>query len=215
MPTKHRIREGETLIGVAESYGFAPETVWDYPDNAELRAKRKNMNVLSPGDDVVIPDRRLRLEKAATARRHTYRRKGVPAVLRLQIFDGEEPRANQKYELEVGTIKREGTTDGDGVLEEYVPPRARRAKIRFGEELELSVQIGELDPIDTPSGLRQRLTNLGFACGAGDEIDDPTREALRAFQRRFELKATGEADEETIAELEAAHDKTNEFPQPE
>jgi hypothetical protein len=70
---------------------------------------------------VVIPDKRLRLEKRATGAKYTFRRKGIPALFRLQVYDMHIPRSNQSYKLTVDGVAHSGTTDGQGILEQYVP----------------------------------------------------------------------------------------------
>jgi hypothetical protein len=42
--------------------------VWQAPQNERLRGERESRNVLSPGDILVIPDKREKTEPAATGR---------------------------------------------------------------------------------------------------------------------------------------------------
>src|SRR5947209_1300822 len=111
MPINHKIEEGESVISLSEEYGFFANTIWNDPDNAELKKSRRHMNILMPGDVVVIRDLRLKQVDKPTAQQHVFRRKGVPAVYRLQLFDLEQPRAREKYRLTVDGNLYEGRTD--------------------------------------------------------------------------------------------------------
>ncbi len=60
MPREHVIQEGESTISLSAEYGFLANTIWDDPANAALKTRRKDMNVLFPGDTLVIPDKRFK-----------------------------------------------------------------------------------------------------------------------------------------------------------
>ncbi len=218
MPVVYKVRQGEGISALAEKFGFFEATIWDDPANEELRAQRHDMNILQAGDVVTIPDLRRKELAVATGELHRFRRKGIPALFRIQLFHLGEPRAEQDYRLEVdGTTVREGTTDADGVVEEPMSPSAKRAILTVGEDQEvLEFLFGGLDPIDTPAGLRQRLSNLGLFDGplAGAEEDDPgLTAAIRRFQRREELEETGIADADTRDQLRSAHDERSDATQ--
>src|SRR5262245_56365063 len=112
------VKQGDTIPSIAFQFGFFPETVWNDPANAELKAKRKIPDVLLPGDEVSVPDLRQKKVTAAVNRRHVFQRRGVPAKTRFQLFDNETPMAKTGYTLTAGPIVRKGTTDGQGFLEE-------------------------------------------------------------------------------------------------
>jgi len=71
--------------------------------------------------------------------------------------------------------------------------------------LSVTLRLGHLDPIDTVSGAKQRLSNLGYGCGPGPDLDETTREALRAFQGDQGATQTGELDDTTRTQLQQAH----------
>ena len=57
MTIRHVVEPGEHLSGIAARFGFrSTAPILGHPDNAELKKKRLNPNVLRPGDIVVIPD---------------------------------------------------------------------------------------------------------------------------------------------------------------
>jgi hypothetical protein len=53
MARRHAARPGESIDVIAEAYGWSPEALWNASE--QLRQKRRNRNVLEPGDVVVIP----------------------------------------------------------------------------------------------------------------------------------------------------------------
>ena len=215
MPIRHVIEQGDSVIQLSEEHGLFAQTIWDDPANADLKARRKNMNILLPGDVVVIPDIRPKGERVETLQHHRFRRKGIPAIFRLQVFNIEEPRANQDYVLDIDGVAQEGTTDEQGILEVYLPPDAEKGKLVIGpDRFFLKMQFGHLDPISELVGVQKRLNNLGYDCGEADgELNADTKAALKAFQRRFDLAVTGEPDEATLQKLEEVYDRTNTFPE--
>jgi hypothetical protein len=214
MPESHTVKEGDSVIRLADTYGFFALTIWNWPDNSALRSQREDMNVLMPGDIVVIPDKRLGLEKRPTGKMHRFRRKGIPAIFRMQIFDMHTPRANQQYTLTVDGVVQKGVTDGEGILERYIPAQAHEGELVIGEDqLHVPLQFGYLDPLSEISGVQKRLNNLGYDCGLSDgTLNDQTRFALTDFQRDSLLPITGDIDAATRAKLEEVHDKPYQYP---
>lgn len=203
MATK-RIGAGDSLPSIATTSGFTWETLWDRPENAELKALRKNPNTLREGDEVFIPEIEKRQESCATEERHTFKRLGDPVKFKLQLKRMGQPRKDEPFVMMIDGKIVEGTTDGDGKLEVFIPGNARTAVLHLNEGKEKhNIRIGRLDPIDELSGIKQRLNNLGFP--AGIENDDPTPKATRAlrnFQAHHELPVSGEADAPTVALLQ-------------
>ena len=61
MGTYHTVVQGEYLSGIAKKYGFSShKKIWDHAQNAELKKQRQNPNVIFPGDQLFIPDKRIR-----------------------------------------------------------------------------------------------------------------------------------------------------------
>jgi len=125
-----------------------------------------------------------------------------------------EPYASKRYELRAGDAKREGTTDGDGILREDLPEDATVARVELwtedfpkGPRNTYTIKVAPLPPIDELPGIRARLNNLGYPPGPIDEPDmDPaTQSALESFQTDNDLLRTGEADAETQQALLAKH----------
>jgi type VI secretion system secreted protein VgrG len=125
-----------------------------------------------------------------------------------------EPYAGKRYELRAGDTKREGTTDGDGVLREDLPEDVTVARVELwteqfpkGPRNTYTIRVEPLPPIDELAGIRARLNNLGYPPGPVDEpdLDPTTQSALESFQTDNDLPRTGEPDAETREALLAKH----------
>lgn len=202
----HTVNRGDSIPSLAHDNGHFWETLWNHPQNAELKALRKTPNILNPGDEVFIPELRLKNVSKGTDATHKFERKGVPAKIRMQLMMLGEPRKNEPYSLVLDDKTIDGTTDGEGFVEAFIRPNCPGGKLiltNTGEEIPIS--LGHLNPIDTVSGVRQRLSNLGFYCGDGDEVDDATKIALSQFQGAHGLPKTGEIDDATRSKLQSLH----------
>lgn len=191
---------------LSEKHGLFAATIWNDPANAGLREKRANMNVLHPGDEVFIPERRPGTVSVATGRRHVFKRRGTPALLRFKVLQNGAPRAEQRYVVTIDGREMEGTTSAQGVLEQWIPPGSANGSIVIGpDRYHFTFRIGHLNPVSEISGVAARLQNLGFLRkrGASDAV---IAEAVRAFQAAHALPSTGELDDATRAKLLAVHD---------
>jgi len=198
MASDYMVKQGDCLLSIADRYGFFPETLWNHAKNRELKQQRKDPNTLAPGDLVHIPDVETKQESKAQEKRHRFRRKGVPGKLKIRLLDDGEPRKHADYRLVIDGKVIEGKTDGDGYLEQELPAGAQRGELIIDREDggtdHYEFQFGTVDPIDTPSGQKQRLHDLGF---------DPSelKEAVRGFQRAQDLEPSGDMDEKTKSKL--------------
>lgn len=211
MATNHQVKAGDCLSSIAFEYGFLPDTIWNHPSNAELKKKRKDPNVLLPGDVVFVPDKRLKEVSHATNQVHKFTVKNVPAKLSLRLLFEGEPRRSEPYTLDIDGKKISGTSDSDGNIKISIPPNARSGKLTIGTGerlMEYNLQLGRLDPVDQISGVQSRLNNLGFNCGrVNGVLNDETKEALEAFQVSVGLPPNGELDAATQAKLYESHEK--------
>lgn len=214
MPTTITIAQADTTIQQAERHGFYARTVWDHPANAALKELRSDMNALQPGDQLVIPDKRITSVMKASGARHRFKRHGIPAKFVLQLLENSEPRASQQYRLIVEDRLFKGTTDAHGVLSEYIPAQAKEGTLYIGpENLKITLQFGDMDPVEELSGVQKRLHNLGYDPGPAEGQWTPeTSEAIRQFQAQFGLEQTGEVDKPTRDKLDELYGKIGKLP---
>jgi hypothetical protein len=208
MPS-HTLRQGDHLSRVAQQYGFRDyRLIWDDPQNADLKKKRGNPNVLLPGDVLFIPAKQQKTETRPTTDVHTFRLKAARLMLRLVVRDFDNrPIPGTACELEVEGRKYALTTDGQGRIQQAIPATAENAVLRIAVlEMELPVKIGHLDPPDETSGWRQRLINLGYHFNPLDDGDETKlSHAIEEFQCDHGLKVTGQLDSATQAKLKDEH----------
>lgn len=216
LPPSHVAEQGDCLSILAFRWGLAPETVWNYSGNTQLRSARKSMHILAPGDEIAIPEKRVSKIDASVDNRYVLRLIGVPEILRVRfVTPGFDPRAGVPYLLQIETEDgsivpdRKGKTASDGFLREPIPPNAVKGEIWLGQGLDIekyTIRLGYIDPLSTVRGVQARLNNLGCHCGEEDGVlDDRTRDALRLFQTRMGLPVTGEPDAATKSKLEDLH----------
>ncbi len=200
---KQKVGSDETTMSLARKNGFFWRTIWDHGENAALKAKRKDPNVLFEDDEIFIPEKQLKEVSKGSEQEHVFKLKGEPAKLKIQMLKLGKPRANESYILDVDGKVTEGKTDGDGRLEHFIPGDAKSGKISFKNGKEIyPLRLGRLDPLELISGVQQRLKNLGFNCGGEmGELGEKTKEALKKFQAEYKLQETGEPDAATKAKL--------------
>ena len=204
---RHTIQQGDHLPALAQRYAFQNyETIWNHPDNAELKQLRKNPNVLLPGDEVTIPDRQMGSAGVATGKVHRFKVRPSSLALRLVILTwSRRPRANEACALAVEGDSRDLTTDGDGKVERTIAATDRRAAVAL-DDVEVPIDIGYLDPIDEPSGWQGRLINLGYLESLiDDEEEQDLRSAIEEFQCDQGMTVTGRCDTATRQKILEVH----------
>ena len=178
------------LLSLAARYGLRSwRAIYEHPENVDLKERRSDPNIVYPGDRVVIPDVSSKSLQLTTDQVHRVRVRKNTIVLRLELELEQPELESADYELDVEGRSEPltGTLDA-GRLEHEIPARATRAELRLlhpkgGVLRTFVLQIGHLDPPDTPTGIQARLRRLGYACGDADGVIGPrTRAALRAFR---------------------------------
>lgn len=205
------VKQGECIATIAEATGFSADTLYNHPDNADLKKKRPNPNILHPGDEVAIPAREVKTVTVKTGAVHQFRVALPKRELQLTLLDREgKPIGGESYVLEVDGESIEGQTSGGGEIKQSIKGNARSVTLTIGERL-LTLDCSSINPLtdapdDGASGARERLHNLGYDVGeASGDLDAGTRTALALFQHESKLEVTGNLDEATRSKLAAAH----------
>ena len=204
MAINYTVKQGDCISSIAFEHGFFGDTIWNHANNSKLQQKRKDPNVLMPGDIVFVPDKRLKEVSEPTEQVHKFRCKNTPEKLKLQLLKEGEPRANEEYELEIDALKFSGKTDSQGRLEQSTPPNAKQGKLilKNGEEV-YQLMLGHLNPHDETTGVQGRLRHLGFYFGSIDgKISTELEHAIQAFQISQDIEPDGELNDETLNALE-------------
>src|SRR5215467_6150724 len=103
--------DGDCAESIAARSGLLWTTIWDHPQNAELKKARDIQNLLLPGDRIHVPDKELKHVARRTAKRHTILRKGLHCKLLLGIVWCGAPRRDTPYILVIDGVLHDGTTD--------------------------------------------------------------------------------------------------------
>jgi len=195
MAQTHTVAEGDTMITIADKYGFGYwETIYYDSQNADLRSKCPDPLYLAPGTSVHIPDKKTKAVSVATNKKHTFTIHKLRQHFRMMLQDEMgKPRAGLEYRLEIGGKSYRAATGADGVIEHEVPGSARDGTLYliFDEDdpdsvISQHVIIGGLPPLSEVRGIQARLNHLGFDCGIPDgTMNDKTKEAIKAFKREY------------------------------
>lgn len=203
------VKRGDCLTTIAARFGFADyNAIYGHPKNRSFRELRKNPNVIHAGDKLFIPEPEAKSLPCATGSTHRFRMRRPLKKIHVVLRDHEgKPIANKPYVLVAGGETFTRRTGEDGAIEADVPAELAEAKLTVSG-MTRTLKIGDLNPLraapdDGISGIKARLTNLGFDTGGlGATLDDDTRDAIREFQEANRLDPTGEIDELLLAKLE-------------
>jgi N-acetylmuramoyl-L-alanine amidase len=210
------VRQGECLASIAVRQGFPDYgRIYDHPNNADFRRSRPNPNIVDPGDTIFIPDLEARVYDRPTDVKHWFLRKTAPVQLRVVVLDENgHPRAGASYRLGHHRGEVTGVTEADGMIQCDIPPDLEQATLyltfpgKTGHAITRVwlLKLGNLDPIETISGVQARLNNLGYLCGEVDGVSGPkTQSAVRQFQEAEGLAIDGIAGPETCARLKSVY----------
>ncbi len=206
------VKQGDYLRRLAHERGFQPDVVWEHAANKDLRERRDNPEILAPGDILYVPAPDALAHPIEPASVNRYRAKRERAPVNLKLMNGTAPLANARCRV-IGAAAApiDASTDGDGMLSLEAPLHVPSLRLEFADAgLTFTVKLGHIDPITEVSGVRQRLTNLGFAGLDGDDFDDGWDDprviySLKVFQREQGLDVTGEMSDATRDALRRLH----------
>jgi hypothetical protein len=205
------VRQGDYVRKLAFVHGFDEEEVWNDPKNAELKDKRKDPNQLLPGDVLHFPRAMREGQALSKGTTNTYKAQVPKTKVRFTFEDGKGPFAGEDFVIEGLGAPVEGKADGAGTVEIEAPVHVREARVHFTKKgLIFPVFIGDMDPLDEPSGVRQRLQHIGYLRPAPEGLSEADaagrdREAITNFQRAKGLPPTGTMDDATRAALDEEH----------
>jgi Putative peptidoglycan binding domain len=214
MAGNYRVKQGDHLCSIAKGFGFSEiDTIWNDPNNAQLKQQRGNPNVLAPGDQLYIPDRELRIEPCSTDLKHKFVAHKPALKLRLVLEDlYEKPIANASCDLVLDGQLIEITTDAAGRIEQPIGPDTKGGVVIVHDaqtpyqDDQIAFKIGYLDPVDQVSGQVGRLENLGYNPGDGTPgTADQFESAVEEFQCDNSLNVDGICGPDTQAKLKQIH----------
>ena len=183
------VRPGDTIKKITTTLGPDPfaSGLDMYADakNAEFRRQNPNPDALTGGTIFWIPDR--------------------DDLVAIRFLQFGEPEKNQPCRVFLEGIEMDETfsTDVEGMSRTVIPAMLQRFQMDVGGQMyQLSLTLA---PSSTVEGIQQRLDNLGYGVESTGQLDEPTREAIKAFQREHEITPSGELDDETRSEIIQAY----------
>ena len=218
----YRVVQGDYLAKIARKHGFADwRTIYYHEKNTTFREKRKNPDLIYPGDKIYIPDKNNQTDTVDTGRRHRFRLKMTKVSLFLELKKEDDSALEiEQYILNFGShslVRKSSDADyceklKTGIVEELLLTDETTAYLfvqpvdKNYEEQKSTLKLGALDPIDETTGIQGRLYNLGHYTGKIDGIKGPeTEDAIRAFQEKYGLKVDGEPGPATQAKLQEVY----------
>jgi hypothetical protein len=203
--TDFTVDAGDCISSIAASNGFYWETIWNHPQNADLKQKRKDPNILLSGDVVFVPDKQQKKESRSAGQNYKFVKKNNVVTLRIRLQNEFKARHGLKYTLLIGGLTLNGTTDGEGIIEKKVPVSATDALLTTDEDA-YNLSIGTLGPIDENLGVQHRLQNLGYLPDDTEgQITEATTAAITRFQKEHGLQADGNLTDATRNKVKEVH----------
>jgi N-acetylmuramoyl-L-alanine amidase len=213
------VKQGDHLSGIAEQNGFTDyKIIWNHPENADLREKRKNPNVLFPGDRLFIPDKEIQEFSRSTDQLHVFVLKTTPLKLRIKLHRFySKPIANTPCDLLISGDLLHLTSDATGIVEQTISKTVQDATLRVHQQItvkgrsvpddfDIPIKIGHLNPERELSGQVARLSNLGYYRSELVPIDDAEFvSAVEEFQCDHGLAVDGDCGPATQAKLKEVH----------
>jgi peptidoglycan hydrolase-like protein with peptidoglycan-binding domain len=104
---------------------------------------------------------------------------------------------------------QELTSDSGGIIEQTIPRTASTGRLlvkdsRIPLDIDVSLKIGHLDPVDQVEGQQARLNSLGYFAGEPGTTGDPRfKRAVEEFQRDNQLTVDGICGPQTQAKLKS------------
>lgn len=226
------VRQGDYLTKLADKMGFSAKAVWDDAKNADLKARRVNMDILAPGDIVYVPDAKPKGLPITAGTTNKYVARVSRVTINLILQKDGQILADEPYVIEGLGVPVPGKSSPEGKVSFDISVHVREVQLVLTRrDMAHTVLIGEMDPLDQPSGVKKRLSHLGFLVWrpeveartsdllssegpfdlverlrrSGGIDDDELQRAIEAFQRAEGLKPTGAMDAATREALGAAH----------
>ncbi|MBB1335683.1 MULTISPECIES: PGRP and LysM peptidoglycan-binding domain-containing protein [unclassified Pseudoalteromonas] len=212
MIQQHTVAQGETLLRIARQYGYKTSTaLYNHPSNAEFKALRPDPNLIFPGDIINIPPKKEKFMPLRANSLNTFVVKNEKEYFRLQIIheDGDDI-TGKRIVLNIGSQTIDTVLQSNRLIEiELNNNDALTGSVDLylneGETTptkSFNVQIGNLDPIDTLSGVQGRCNMLGFNCGKVDGVNGTkTKAGVKEFQQAQQLQVDGIAGPVTKSRL--------------
>jgi Putative peptidoglycan binding domain len=204
------------ILVTARTAGFRTiKTVFDAPENAELKRLRVNPNTLADDDVVSVPVLAAKVATGSTNQTLLFTLNADELLLNIRLQDAtRKPLVGRAVHLVLGArsitnptpdlfrpIDR--VTDANGEISVEMNINVSEGELSLHETAELTspvvavmrLLVGTLQPANTSAGQRARLNNMGYFAGFSDGDTQQIKWAIEEFQHDHGLKPTGRTDD--------------------
>ncbi|MGE4296627.1 MAG: peptidoglycan-binding protein [Desulfovibrionaceae bacterium] len=207
MSPKHKVKKGEDLTTIATEHGLKDWGVlFHHPANV---GQDLEPSILMEGDEIWVPGPDVGRTLCSTGGTYAFRCYTPTTYVRVEVKNQGVAVAGAKYVLTIGENVFTGVTGRDGLVSQAVELGASEAKLEVtmpdGSKREWTMELGGLDPVESDSGMKQRLINLGLLIEADKDDDDKLKLALGRLQEMCGIPATGIPDPTTLEYLRTVH----------
>ncbi|MGO9342323.1 MAG: peptidoglycan-binding domain-containing protein [Acidimicrobiales bacterium] len=230
-PAPYVVRDGDHIEGVAHRFGVDADDIRQEPKNADIVTLRGDLSMLIAGDILYITSPDPSWSSLTAGSSNTFTTPVSTVDVHIKLCDDAGPIAGASYTVEGVDPTVSDATGADGLVKFTVPVTVRSVLLTLAHAARDSgdqassadedgapssngpppsaqtfdVHIGGLDPIEETSGVKMRLSHLGFFSGPIDpDNDEHLQWAVKAFQSSKNLDASGELDD-VRSHLRAAH----------
>lgn len=195
----HVVAQGEHLHEIAVRYCTEAATIWNLPNNKPLKVRGRTPEQLCAGDVLYVPVTKRKFMPITVGTTNTFAATVPTTHVTVHVVgDNGKGIANEPYDVPCLGVK--GITDADGAIHlKKVPLLLKLVHVHLvNMDLTLSVGVGHLDPVTTPTGKAQRLGHLGYLTWDGTTVArDRLAHAFAAFMGRVVPNAKSDAEVET------------------
>lgn len=199
------VKQGDYLALLAHKFDFDADAIWNDPANQPLRDSGRIPEILRPTDILYIPDQVNKepvTHPLVTGQTNEFVSDPPKVTVTMRFMD--PALASQSFTIAELPELATQTLGADGTVSLVIPVTQATVTLTFSNGGDTFVfGIGCLDPVQTFSGVVQRLQNLGFLTPMREyELDDIA--TVRAGLRKFLASQSGT----TAADLRPPHRKT-------
>ena len=189
------VRQGDYVTRIASEVGCSEDDIWEAPKNRALRDAGRTRNLLAPGDVLYVPEGPPPVVPLALGGDNRFTGIIPTTTVELRFEDADGPCAGWACRIEGALAEPyDATTGSGGELSVEIPVTVRELDVVFERGgARVRVHVGALDPLEEPSGVRDRLANLGHLAVRGDLSGDGI---LRELGVRLPEDDAGAAPEE-------------------
>jgi LysM domain len=197
------VRNGDYLTQIASRFGTTVDAIWALPENADLKSRRPNPEILAPLDIVYLPEVKAKRLSLTVGSENNF--VATPPAITLKVVlkaeDGT-PLANKSVTTDPVLDQTGLQTDGDGAITLHLAVTVREIEVTVVDEgLTFDLLVGNLDPHDTDSGLLSRLRQLAYVA------DETSHAFARSWLTPVALEMSQEAIARGVSVFQASNDK--------